>query len=284
MKLTVFLGHDASDSFDIGLIDNNFTNKWLDELSWCLENCEFDHNECFVSFLSIKEKKDKLLRTISVINEFLKKLYKNKNFIELPDVINWDNQEFYNYLHLKFEELSGTFENPTKLFAISTENVKQAIRDLNFLIHELENDCKFYSGENSFKIAFNKNQYRRLPLSINDYEYFTHDLESNCLYLGYIELGKTLVEVFEENLPLDYKNLKNLHFYSGECLLKLGQPSFLSQEFKDFCITNNINLQDKTLGIGNIKLGYIENPDDVKNKLKNNQYLHSIKIERHKHG
>ena len=57
MKLTVFLGKNASESFDIQLIDNSFTNKWIDEFSWCLENCEFDYNEILVYFLSIDERK-----------------------------------------------------------------------------------------------------------------------------------------------------------------------------------------------------------------------------------
>jgi len=280
MKLTVFLGHDAHESFDMGLINNQFTNKWLDELSWCLENCEFDHNECFVNFLTIENRQKKLLNSIALINGFFKKIYKKKDFIELPNVIDWHSQEFYNYLHIKFESLSGTFEKPTKIFLLAPKEVKQAIRDLNFYIHALENDGQYKNVENSFKIVFDKNQYRRLPLSKEDYSYFSHEYESNGLYLSYVELGKTLVEIYEENLPLDYKNLKNLHFYSGECFLHLGNNKSLSKDFIEYCKINKIDLTDKTLGVGSIKLGYIENPNEVKNKLKNNQYLHSIKIER----
>ena len=236
MKLTVFLGQDCSDSFDIGLIDNKFTNKWLDELSWCLENCEFDHNECFVDFLSVEKRQQKLLECIEIINNYLKKIYK-RNFIDVPKEIDWFDQEFFNYLHLKFESLSGNYGDQTKLFQVAPEHVKQAIRDLNFFVHALETgEDKINFVESIFKIAFHKNQYRRFPLELEDYFYFSHDRETNGLYLSYVELGKTLIEIYEENLPLDYKNLKNLHFYSGECFLHLDENKGLSENFIDFCV------------------------------------------------
>lgn len=281
MKLTVFLGLHGSESFDINLLDNQFVNKWIDELYWCLENCEFDHNENFVNFLSIEERKKVLLESIKEINNYLKNIVK-KDFIELPLIIDWNNQDFYNYLHLQFEKLTNSFDSPTKLFQISPKNIKQSIRNLNFYIHNLEDNIveKNTIGK-IFKISFDKQQYRRKSLDIKDYENFTHVCEKNGLYLSYVELGKDLYEIWKENLPIDYEKLKNLHHYSGECYLFFGNTLTYEVEFYDFCKKNNIDYNDKTLGIGFIKLGTIENQDHIKNKLQNNKFLHSIKIERH---
>ena len=278
MKLTVFLGKNASESFDIQLIDNSFTNKWIDELSWCLENCEFDYNEILVYFLSIDDRKNKLIESINNINSFFQKSFK-RNFINLPDNIDWSDQDFYNDLHMSFEKLSGTYDNPTKIFLLSSENIKQSIRNLNFYIHSLEGVLKNITDDNNeFKISFDKTTYRRHYLDEKDYELFSFEYEKGGLYLSYCELGKTLYEVWLENLPLNYNGLKNLHYYSGECFLYFADSVSMDKNFIELIQT--LNDDNKTKGLGFIKLGQISDVETVKNLLQKHQHLHSIKIER----
>jgi hypothetical protein len=275
MKLTVFLGQDASDSFDIGLINNQFTNKWLDELSWCLENCEFDHNETFLYFEDIEQRKVTILTAINNINQYMKKIYK-KNFIEIPAVIDWKKQDFFNELHVKFEKLCGTWSNPTRLYQLAPSTIRENIRQLNGYVHGIENP---YFNE-LFKVSFNKDQYRRQKLDKEDYKFFNHAVETGDFYIAYSELGKSWLDLYNDGLDVSYAATKNLHYFSGEAYLYFGEDYTYPEDFYKWCTDNSLNPYDKTQGIGEIKIGKVKNPLEVKNILKNNQYLHSIKIER----
>jgi hypothetical protein len=53
MHLTVVLGTHSEVSFDISLNQNSFTEKWVNELRWCLNNCDFNQGETFTTLISI---------------------------------------------------------------------------------------------------------------------------------------------------------------------------------------------------------------------------------------
>ena len=129
MKLVVTLGASSEASFDIHLYDTKFVSKYVNELSWCLQNCEFNQREAFTTLYSADHNKQCLKDACLIINKYL------KNFINIQDD---SSQEYYNYLHVKFEQLSGEFGKPTRLFNIANKELKQAIRDLNFFIHSVE--------------------------------------------------------------------------------------------------------------------------------------------------
>ena len=163
MRLKVVLGADCQAFFTISLNSNLFVDKWIQELRWCLTNCEFNQDEAFAKFLSLDESSKILTEACYTINCYL------KNFIEVRENILDQDQDYFNYLHLKFEELSGQFEKPTRLFTIANQDLKSAIRKLNFFVHRVEKKKKI---PHSLYISFNKDQYRRQPLMDEDYQNF----------------------------------------------------------------------------------------------------------------
>jgi hypothetical protein len=273
LQITLCFGESGSDFFTATVYNSDFHRRWLDELEWCLINCKVDQQQTFSYFQSDSERKNILLDSIKKINVFFKREY-----IKLPQSICWDNQEFFNELHLKFEELSGEYGKPTKLFYVAPPHIKQAIRNLNYYIHTIESG----NFSNTLYVNFDKDSYQRQPLSEKDYELFeVSDEEAGYLYLGYCELGKKHYDVFKDKLPLAYANTKNLHYYSGEFFISLGNGKKDADEFKSWCVTNGVDYTNKKLGIGLIKLGELnESPDSIRNLLKKHRYLHSIKIER----
>ena len=62
MKLVVTLGASSEASFDIHLYDTKFVSKYVNELLWCLQNCEFNQHEVFATLYSIDESKQELLK------------------------------------------------------------------------------------------------------------------------------------------------------------------------------------------------------------------------------
>jgi hypothetical protein len=273
MRLKFLLGNSGEAYFYVSLHSTPFVNKYVDELEWHLQNCNFNQEEGFLYFQPIEESIKVLRDSIITIKKFFKKLK-----IDIPEEINVKDQDFFNKSHEIFEKLSGSWGQPTRLFSIAPQEVKDAIRRLNLYIHKVEGRENI---ETDFYLSFDKDQYRRKNLSIEDYQYFQHYTESGGFYLHYSELGKTYYDLFKDNLPYGYNGTKNLHYYSGEANICLHDGKFeFPKEFYDWCNEHGIDYNDKYLGIGFIELGKVDNVTEVKNLLKTHQHLYNIEIER----
>ena len=272
MRLKVNLGKNNETYFYVDLYSNSFVNKYVDELEWHLKNCDFNQEESFMNFQSYEKNAEILKENIETINKFYKKLK-----IDVPEIIDIKDEYFFNNVHVLFEKISGEWGKSTKLFQIAPQHVKDAIRRLNLYLHLLEHEK---NGDFLFYMSFNKDQYRRKPLCSEDYQYFQHNATPGGFYLIYAELGKTFYDLYKDNLPYDYDGMKNLHFYSGEAYIELGNEFSFPKEFYDWCTKHGIDYTDKSLGIGFIEMGRVNNIEEVRNLLKLHQYLYSIKIER----
>lgn len=271
MRLRVVLGTQDHESFTITLNNNTFVHKWAKELGWCLANCEFNHKEAFSGFLTLEQSSQVLLQACRTINKYL------KNFIEVRENLLEQDQEYFNYLHEKFEQLSGSFGKPTKLFAVANSELKGAIRDLNFFIHRVE---KKFPTVPRIYFSFNKDQYRRQPLEDSDYQHFEFFIPAGTLVVHYVELGKDFNDLYNDSLPIDYKNTHNLHYYSGEASLWFEDlDCFQDPEYIRWLEQNGIDRFNKKLGHGKIVLGKVDNIDDAYAKIKQHQHIKNIIIE-----
>jgi len=268
MKLTISLGVNQEDQFDIELKKNNFVQKWVKEFEWCLDNCDFNQHEAFAGLQSLETAQTKLIHACETINKYFK-----KNFIEIKSD---KTQTYYNYLHEKFEQLSGEFGKPTKLFTIANSELKQAIRNLNFYVHRVEKQKEILPN---LYISFDKNQYRRWPLVEDDYEHMNFILPAGTLFLHYAELGKEFLDLYQDNLPINYKNFRNLHYYSGEATITFKEINiFEDNNYLIWLKSNNIDPYDKKLGHGRIALGQVMDVQSVLNKVQKYQHLNKITI------
>ena len=88
---------DGKPTFRIDLYDHTVANKWknLIESIYIGDGEDIDHIRTFFPFRTTEEKRKILLDAIESINTFFK-----KDFIELPENIDWDGQEIFNDLHI----------------------------------------------------------------------------------------------------------------------------------------------------------------------------------------
>ena len=276
MKLTVILGANQEASFDISLYDNSFTRKWVDELRWCLDNCDYNQSEAFGSTMTVAAAGEVLTQSCITINKYL------KNFIEVRDNIINQPQEYFNYLHSKFELLSGNFGKPTRLFSIANQELKNAIRNLNFFVHRVETKKQ---PNSRLYISFDKDQYRRWPFEIDDYDFFEFEFPAGTLFLHYAELGKEFVDLYEDNLSLDYVGFKNLHYYSGEAsITTTNYNAFKDEKFKEWLVNQGIDPYNKKLGHGRIPLGKVDNLVAAIDSIGKFKYINNILIKESNHG
>ena len=276
MKLTVILGADQEASFDISLYDNSFTRKWVDELSWCLDNCDFNQLEAFASNISLIDAGQILTQSCITINKYL------KNFIEVRNNIVNQPQDYFNYLHSKFELLSGNFGKPTRLFTVANQELKDAIRNLNFFVHRVETKKQPVPR---LYVSFNKDQYRRQALEQDDYDFFEFEFLAGTLFLHYVELGKEFIDLYEDNLALDYSGFKNLHYYSGEAsIMTSDYNAFKDEKFKKWLVDQGVDPYNKKLGHGKIPLGKVDNLAVAVDSIAKFKYINKILIKEINHG
>lgn len=270
MKLTVELGTSSEVSFDILLNDNNFVYKWLQELQWCLDHCNFAQQEAFASMLPLDQAVEILKQSCKTINRYV------KNFIEIKDDILAQPTDYFNYLHIKFETINGSFGQPTKLFAVAPPELKQAIRNLNCYIHKLETK---QNPEVRFYMSFDKDQYRRQAMENSDYEYCEFKFDPGTLLVHYAELGKDFFDLFKDELDITYPGFKNLHYYSGESMM-LFEPidPFSYPGYVDWLTNRGIDPYNKHLGHGKIPLGKVLDIEDTKRKLQMYPHINKILI------
>ena len=264
------MGAQGEESFEIFLNDSHFVNKWVSEFQWCLDNCKINQQEAFAGLVSLENSVPNLIKSCETINQYI------KNFIEIRNDVLSQPQDYFNYLHLKFEELSGEFGKPTRLFSIAPDNLKNAIRNLNFFVHRLEKkqDC-----QQLLYFSFDKDCYRRFRLSEDDYANFQFELEPGTLCLHYAELGKNFNDLYKDKLPIDYGNFKNLHFYSGEAsLLFCKYQTFQDSNYETWIRSHGYDPYNKTLGHGKIPLGIIGDPEAVYSKIQKYQFINEIII------
>jgi hypothetical protein len=261
---------DHTHTVCVDLYQNSFIDRWKQLFVETVQSCSINQLESFACSVTESQAQQRLQEAIVTINNFLQREL-------IPTTPVWDSQKYYNELHSKFELLSGTYENPTRLMKYAPANVKSAIRDLNFYIHRLEN--RPYKLQDYWYISFDKGCYQRRPLLDEDYQHFSYQLDPGLVYIHYSELGKMFWHLFEDGLPITYSGLKNLHYYSAEISIHLGPSRQLgSAEYFDWAKTNNIDLSNKHVGTGILPIGVAREVDNVRDIAYTSHNITQLRI------
>ncbi len=189
--------------------------------------------------------------------------------------------EIMNTLHNHFERLEGTVESPSPYGQVSPPNVRNAIRQLNNICHELES---LILSQRKARIAsewirpsqittffkakrHNLTDEHRQGFIANGY-----DRKLGNVYMHWNQIGKTLIEVFrDEGAPdLDEATceaINHLQYYSGEFDIEWGkdvtrQSNFpwhnrQQLEFEKWLLKHGLDPNDPKLSLGYLQLGHI---------------------------
>jgi hypothetical protein len=274
----MFFSIDSKTDFEIELNNNSVANTWcsLIKESYVGDGLDIDNRRTFYPLKTKNEMKLDLLNAIEKINLFLK-----KEFIKIKKPINWNDQNFYNYLHICFEKLSGRYDNHSRLLHIAPIEIKESIRDLNFCVHSLESKQhnKINRIKSDLTIQFSKNRNtKRVSLKKSEKKLFQFSLKKFEVYLSYNELGKTYIDLYKDNLPIDYVGMKNNHFIGKDIFISLlNKKNIFDKNFIKWMEKNNKNPYDKTLGIGVLAIGTAKINTNVVNQLTKNSKLTIIK-------
>jgi hypothetical protein len=252
----------------VELFDTDFVKRWCKLLQHELECNTLSQEDTFSNFIPESLARQRLEQSISTVNKFLR-----REFISIPQVSDYNNHEFYNQLHEKFEKLAGPdWDNPTKLMVVAPDNIKLAIRHINRYCHRLEK--RPYVIEPEMRIEFNT--HIREPLREEDYKLFNAIKNDHVVVLDYSTLGKSLFECYEDGLTPDYAGLKIQQHYSANFILKFGETTKLKPAagFKKWL--NDHNITDPTPG--HIQLGKFSDKTAF-DKIKQSAKIVTIHLE-----
>jgi len=260
---------DGKPAFRIDLYDHTVAKKWKDLIISIYKGDgeDIDHTRTFFHLQTNNEIKEILIQSIKNINLFLK-----NEFIKLPKDIDWDSQNFYKSLHESFEKLSGDYDNPTKLIKIAPMAIKESVRNLNYCVHALEH--KAYNKKiESLPLQWTKKRIKtpRIKLEKNEYELIQFKQIKNEVYLAYNELGKSYIDLWKDNLPIEYNATKNNHYIGPDIELVFSNNNdIFEKKFLTWCEKNNVNPFKKSNGIGKLPIGKIK-IIDLKKLTKNSK-------------
>jgi hypothetical protein len=261
---------DDAHSVFIDLDDNDLVHRWIPVFDRATKNRTIDQSACFVFNISKSQALEQLKLAAQNINLFLKHPV-------VPQVEhNWDI-DYCNQVHMAFEQLHGSFDEPTKLMMCAPDQIKQSIRDLNFYVHILEHDD--YEQQNLWYINFSKDGMERLPLQDTDYDRFLDRMEPGMVFMHYADLGKTHAELYHDKLPANYKGLKNLHYLAADISIWLGNTvDYFRSGFRTWAADNSIDLSDPKLGLGILPLGRLRDLDTARELIYNAKNISQLRI------
>lgn len=268
MSLVLHHYNDESDSVEIFWnIDKNPTAAlWAKLLKNALNQKTHFHPR-FTGFLrgpkDMAYMTNLLNRCIETINSG--DLYKIKERAEGV----W-SQEFSNIIHHHFEILCGTLENPTEIYKKSNPEIRNAIRGLNQVTHDME---AYYRAEERVE-HFPETYFSSIIMQNYDgksyqfpdfvYDQFSLATKFGSVHLNYFQIGKTWWEVFLDKDEVIFPEAISPHrVASGGFDIFFGEytpsPEML-RKFETFLLERGQDIKNKKLCIGYCQVAELAEP------------------------
>lgn len=138
-----------------------------------------------------------------------------------------------NRLHRHFENLMGQVWNVSPYYLAATPAIRLRIREINFLVHELESferSAVTKAGINRVyphsEVTFLTDGDERTPLEDEDYERFSIAHEFGMVHLNYCQIGKSHYDAWrDKDEDISGENINGLRYCSGNFTVRWGMSS-----------------------------------------------------------
>jgi hypothetical protein len=278
------------DSFTLKykLRENSVVPKWCEQVILAQENYNIDDPTRFYGFGEISEQQVDSLNRINIcvdrINSFEVIIDR-----KLADV---NDQDTLNYLHHIFEIYHGLLDQQTHEYWLrAPAEVRSALADLNVLVHRCESVQR---GSKPRHVVTYYGLPKTKTLEIQDFTNFTDDYQFGTVYLNYVEIGKTLEDLAQDNdqyiadeafrpfrhysadFNVKFWNEDHRHLYQKHVKIKAYYDSK-----KEFFNTRGLYWGHHFLQNGSIPLADLEYDQDQKellDNLKTHQYVSRVEL------
>jgi len=281
--------------FDV--YDNSLSRKWLDAFNNILNNnLHLEKNYCFFGFADGDRNGNFLIDKINQVIEYINNSnigYKIDDHFTLSNSLTTEisendgkerivvDHDHFNRLHLYFEELQGTAQEPSPYALKANDEQRWYIRQTNLLCHEFESWALSYGKKFHMPEWMRPSQLMcwinapRFELDENDFDLFGIDTISRPLggvFVGVNKaVGKHHWEVFNDEGrdsrvgELVSTTLRGQTLAAGDFDIEWARdPSHFEfmqkklQDFRQWLIVNGFDPDDKTLTIGHPQIGQVD--------------------------
>jgi len=184
-----------SDTFTLEykLRDHAVVGKWCEQVEAAQDKYTIDDPSRFYGFGTVKAQ---VADAIDRINACIKIINKFEAIID-RSLTNINDQDTLNYLHHIFEVYHGALDSQThELWQRAPKEVREALADLNILVHRCESTQRRALPRHVVT-------YYGLPktktLDEEEYKLFEDQNTFGTVYLNYVEIGKTLDDLTNDN-------------------------------------------------------------------------------------
>ena len=283
------LNKDDQITYYIDVHDTYLASLWYKALQELLQSNKYlEKNFCFLGFPDSDRNLKYICKELNwakeTINSYFKKEYEITETFD-PDMMFHNlqtNHELMNKLHYHFELLQGTVNGLSDYYIKADYKTKFAIRQLNNLCHEAEALMLSIRKKHNMPLWIRPSQIttfltaQRFKFPVEHKQRFNeknYDRKFGEVYLHWSQIGKTLFEVFrdESGADLDISTcsaITHLEYYSGEFDIEWGNSIIYNgnfpwhnleiDNFKNWLIKNNIDINDSTYNFGYHPIGQVD--------------------------
>lgn len=214
-----FQNDSGIQTLEFVVYDTPIAIKWYEELSYILSlGSKIREPERMYGFSNGNWSEqyivDKINESINIINAWT-------YIIDIRASLNAP-VDICNQLHKHFEIMRGGVLSPGVTYLNAPGHVKKAIEDYNVWIHTLED----FQRTSKPRLVITFENFRRHLLAEDDYDHFSLDTKFGEVYINYCEVGKTLLDVFEDQDDIvGDDNIRPLKFYSAEMMIQFFDSS-----------------------------------------------------------
>ena len=184
---------DLNDSISLEFLlrNNPIVPRWIELVKAAQEKYPIDDPTRFYGFGD-----NQIELALLKINKCIELINSHKKIINRSlDSVN--NQEVLNYLHNIFERYHGLLDKQNSKFWLQAPNsVRRALADLNILVHRCESVAK---GNEPRHVVTWFGLPKDQLLKDSDYLHAVHIWQPGTVFLNYVEIGKTLQDLAEDN-------------------------------------------------------------------------------------
>jgi hypothetical protein len=180
-------------TLEFALRDNPVVERWVERVKTAQASYPIDDPKRFYGFGTEDEQ---ISNALVGINKCIELVNSHKRIINRT-LLDIRDQDTLNYLHHIFEVHHGLLDQQTgDYWSTAPSGARRALADLNIWVHRCETAGR---GAEPRHVVTWFGLPKDRTLDIADYSYFTDTWQPGTVFLNYVEIGKTIQDLAEDN-------------------------------------------------------------------------------------
>ena len=257
--------------------ETDIAQKWAQRVLLAqAKGYPIDDPDRFYGFGTVAEQEAQAVAYMKMLTDQINKLRTER----LPELTTVHDQDTLNYLHHVFEVEHGLLDAKD-----TSSDLAQLLGELNVHVHRCES---IQRGANPRHVVTYYGLPKTETLADVDCEHFETDIKDGHVYINYVEIGKTLHDLYTDNDKYIYPEaFRPFTHYSADFVVQLHddarqglvpQLKMYYDEHKQFFNDLGYSWQILNKRIGNIPVADSMGVKNIVELIDNRQYVKQVQI------